>query len=136
MLCKICPTCKHKNNQDELICKSCLTPIDSVDIVDCEEVKKQKDYVEFVFDRYTIKLYDGDIVGREHKAQEFLKDKLTISREHLEVKKEEDKFFIVDKNSTNGVYLNGKKIESNKKIQIKSGDELSLSKQLKCKVKI
>jgi len=136
MLCKICPTCNNTNDQNELICKSCLTPIDSVAIVDCNKKEELQGYIEFVFDGYSQKLFAHDIVGRDGKAKEFLKDKLTVSREHLEIQKEEEMFYIVDKNSTNGTYLNGEKIKPNTRKKIKNSDKISLSKQVTCKVKI
>jgi hypothetical protein len=136
MLCKICPTCNHKNSQNELICKSCLTPIDGIDIIECDKKETVKEYVEFVFDTGILKLYHHDLVGREHKGKELLKENLTVSREHIELIKESNDFFIVDKSSTNKTYLNGEEITPKKKIKIKNGDEISLSAKVKCKVKL
>jgi len=51
----------------------------------------------------------------------------TVSREHLYVKFEEERWFILDTKSLNGTYINGEKIEKGIQCEIKKGDKISLS---------
>lgn len=47
-----------------------------------------------------------------------------VSRIHAKITKEEGKFYITDLNSTNGTFLNSKRMESNATLELKIGDEL------------
>jgi pSer/pThr/pTyr-binding forkhead associated (FHA) protein len=49
------------------------------------------------------------IIGRD-SACDIMIDDITASRKHAEITKEKGKYYITDLSSTNGTYLNGKKI--------------------------
>lgn len=72
----------------------------------------------------TIKLpYNCTIrIGRDSKNNVVIKNKL-ISGKHCEIKSENGIIYIEDLKSTNGVYVNGKKVN---KARLKSGDVISL----------
>lgn len=53
-------------------------------------------------------------------------DKLQISREHLSIVNEENKYFLIDKSSTCGTYINEVLVEQMKKHELKDGDIIKL----------
>jgi pSer/pThr/pTyr-binding forkhead associated (FHA) protein len=66
---------------------------------------------------------DKNIVGRDPES-EIVIDDIEISRNHLVITREGETFQIEDLNSTNGTFLNGKKLK--KLTFIKNGDLISL----------
>lgn len=60
------------------------------------------------------------VVGRNKKSNLVIKDK-DISNLHFKIIKKEEKYTLLDLKSTNGVYVNGKKV---KMIDLKDGDEI------------
>jgi pSer/pThr/pTyr-binding forkhead associated (FHA) protein/ribosomal protein L37AE/L43A len=71
-------------------------------------------------------------IGRSLDCDYVIKDpKNSVSRVHLKVSMIDTANFIIeDQNSLNGTFLNGVKIEKNKKIPVKSSDEISLSSRI------
>ena len=134
MKCKICPVCNVKNRIDDMICKECLSSMDSVEEVDCSQV--EKNHITLQYENTSIEIKDGDNVGREAKASDILKDFPTASRQHAKFELISGKWFITDLESTNGTYLNDIRIESNKKIEIKNGNSIGFSKRIVFEVKI
>ena len=134
MKCKICPVCDTKHNVGEMICKSCLTPIESLEEIDCSKV--DKNHLTLIYENRNIEIKDGDSVGREAKVSGILNDFPTVSRQHVKFESENGKWFIVDLGATNGTYVNDVQIESNKKIEIKNGTRIGLSKRISFEVKI
>jgi len=51
-------------------------------------------------------------------------DHPTVSSFHAEISKQNDKFFIEDKNSTNGTYVNGERVRG--RVQLKAHDRISM----------
>lgn len=70
------------------------------------------------------------IFGREdHTDFQIQKDSL-ISREHFAVEKDErGNFLIIDLGSSNGTYLNDKRLESNSTVILKDGDKIRAGRQ-------
>ena len=66
---------------------------------------------------------DKNIIGRDPESNIVIDD-IEISRSHLAIIKEGETFQIEDLNSTNGTFLNGKKLK--KLTVIKNGDLISL----------
>jgi pSer/pThr/pTyr-binding forkhead associated (FHA) protein len=67
---------------------------------------------------------DEIIIGRD-SGNDIQIDNIGVSREHAKIIKSENYYFIEDLNSTNGTFVNGKKI--NKKY-LKEDDEVSIGK--------
>jgi pSer/pThr/pTyr-binding forkhead associated (FHA) protein len=67
---------------------------------------------------------DSTTVGRSPDCDVFLDD-VTVSRQHALVLHRNGKFFIEDKGSLNGTFLNRRRIES---AQLEDGDELQIGK--------
>lgn len=83
--------------------------------------------------RQYFKLLDGKmtIFGREdHVDFQIVKDSL-VSREHCEIGKDEDgNYIIVDLGSSNGTYLNDKKLAPNDVVILKNGDKFKIGLML------
>jgi len=74
----------------------------------------------FEFDEPTIRL------GRDHSNRVQLHD-TEVSRQHAEIRHEEDGFVLVDLGSSNGTFVNGRRIERHR---LASGDHLQLGRTL------
>jgi predicted component of type VI protein secretion system len=70
---------------------------------------------------------EKNMIGRDPKS-DFVIDDIEISRNHLEVIKKENTVFLEDLNSTNGTFLNGKRLE--KTTEVADGDLISLGKNI------
>jgi len=71
-------------------------------------------------------LIDKDVTtaGRHPESDIFLDD-VTVSRRHVEFRRDDGKFFIRDVGSLNGTYVNRQRVEQ---AQLASGDELQIGK--------
>ncbi|MEA2029651.1 MAG: FHA domain-containing protein [Campylobacterota bacterium] len=127
---KICPTCQTKNELSAFLCDNCLADISNV-----EEYKPKAKVLKLVNQEYDISLSlkDGDILGRDHVGKEELKAFKTISRQHARFFLHKGEWAVEDLNSSNGSYVQGKKF---KKIRLKNGLKLSLSKSFEFDVVI
>lgn len=65
------------------------------------------------------------IIGRD-PASDLVIDDIEVSRNHIIVFKEGNIFFVEDQNSTNGSFINSKRVKQ--KTEIKSGDLITLGK--------
>lgn len=75
-----------------------------------------------------ISVTDGyHVVGRSGEFADILLPNNTVGRKHCSIEKNEGAYYITDLNSKNGVFLNGKKIEPDKKILLSEGDELKIT---------
>lgn len=69
-------------------------------------------------------------IGKEKSYVDyFIGDNTTISRSHANIIVREDKYFIVDTNSTNHTYVNGQMIPSNAEIEICHGTRIRLANE-------
>ncbi len=64
-------------------------------------------------------------IGRNRKCDISIQD-LSISKKHLEVCSDKSSFFVEDKQSTNGTFVNGKQIETNKKFKISDNSRIKM----------
>jgi pSer/pThr/pTyr-binding forkhead associated (FHA) protein len=67
---------------------------------------------------------DATTVGRSPECDVFLDD-VTVSRRHAEVVRRDGQFFVEDKGSLNGTFLNRRRIEAG---PLEDGDELQVGK--------
>ncbi|MEE9203535.1 MAG: FHA domain-containing protein, partial [Nitrospirales bacterium] len=65
-------------------------------------------------------------IGRKAK-NDLVIDNLVVSGYHAQVVQEQGMFFIEDRGSTNGTFLNDRKIE---RLQLKNGDEIKIGKHV------
>jgi pSer/pThr/pTyr-binding forkhead associated (FHA) protein len=68
---------------------------------------------------------DKSVIGRDPNSDIFIED-IEVSKKHLAITRKGNTFQIEDQNSTNGTFLNGKKLK--KPTAIKNGDLISLGK--------
>ena len=64
-------------------------------------------------------------IGRNRKCDISIQD-LSISKKHLNIRSNQDNFFIEDKQSTNGTFVNGKQIEKNKSFKISDNSKIKI----------
>ncbi|HOK09613.1 MAG TPA: FHA domain-containing protein [Candidatus Hydrogenedens sp.] len=146
-LIKICPACKAENKAESIICNFCMTDISSLSPLNTdlasekptnvlqEETKENPCLlVQFENHNDSIKIYNGDIIGRHCKCKELLQKYKTISRKHVTFIFENNKWYIQDLNSSNYTYLNNQKINPGTKYEIKPKDVVSLSQDVDIKI--
>lgn len=66
-------------------------------------------------------------VGKGIENVDFSLEKEVISRYHAKILKEEEQFFLIDLNSTNGSFINGEKLLAYKRSPLNVGDEIALA---------
>jgi pSer/pThr/pTyr-binding forkhead associated (FHA) protein len=66
-------------------------------------------------------------IGRDAKSSITLEDKL-VSREHAVIQKIKDDFYIQDLHSTNGTFVNGKKIPPGDYIRLSLSDTILIGR--------
>jgi len=68
--------------------------------------------------------HDLTRVGRHPESDIFLDD-VTVSRRHADIQRREDKFYVQDKGSLNGTYVNRQRVDET---PLASGDEQQIGK--------
>jgi len=137
----ICMYCRKKIKSGSNFCPYCGKPVnDNQHIYDSnvEYVCLPADITRVLFDN-TLKLYDNEInqkfemqseyvvVGRNSDC-EIQIDNNYISQIHASFYHENSCWFIMDKNSMNGTWLNGKKLKQNTKYELFPGDVINFAK--------
>ena len=72
------------------------------------------------------------LMGRKHKDMKIdccFEDDRNVSRLHASIGFYDNKYYLTDKKSRNGTFLNGEKIEQNTPIEIKNGDNIIVGHQ-------
>ena len=78
-----------------------------------------------VFSKKRIQLVAKITIGRETDNNIVIDSKLA-SRHHCVIQKIRDAYFLKDENSTNGTFLNGRRIPSDKYVRLNPGDKLTI----------
>lgn len=73
---------------------------------------------------YNLTHHDEFTAGRSQECEVWIEDQ-TISRKHFKIKKRGKDYELIDLNSTNGTYLNNKRVKS---AVLKAGDKIQISK--------
>ena len=68
-------------------------------------------------------------IGR-HQGCTVVLSSITVSRQHVTISRQGNLFYVVDNQSSNGVYLNGQKIPPGQSCPLRSGDMLRLGEFL------
>lgn len=128
-LVKICPSCGRVNTFDALMCSECMKDLSTVEITDteCEKISAKFLVLECMSSPGKITLKEDSILGREAECSEFLGKFGTVSRIHAKFACGET-WTVEDLNSTNGTYLNGRRLTQGEKCPLKPGDTIALSK--------
>ncbi|HPU62769.1 MAG TPA: DUF6382 domain-containing protein [Mobilitalea sp.] len=67
------------------------------------------------------------IIGKQKGHVDYLLDKEIVSRYHVKIIKEENKYYIMDLNSTNGTCLNNNALCCYQRYELKDGDEIAIA---------
>ncbi len=67
------------------------------------------------------------IIGKQENLVDYLLQKETVSRLHLRIDREGDKYLIKDLNSTNGTVVSGYMLEANEAVELHIGEEVSIA---------
>ena len=78
-----------------------------------------------MFDKRKIELVAKITIGREYDNNVVVDSKLA-SRHHAVIQKIRDAYFIKDENSTNGTFVNGRKIPEGKYVRLYAGDKITI----------
>lgn len=78
-----------------------------------------------MFNKKKIPLVAKITIGREFDNNVVVDNKLA-SRHHAVIQKIRDAYFIKDENSTNGTFVNGRKIPEGKYIRLNLGDKITV----------
>ena len=156
-LVKICPSCGYENKSGEIVCDRCMADISGIIPVDkSAEVTKVRETVRepqanvdssstVIERRRDIKFVatdgsgsfsvcSGMIIGREAGGREYLSSHMTVSRKHARVSYN-GTWSIEDINSSNGTYVNERRLENGERAEIKTGDRVSLSRSCTFNIK-
>jgi len=140
-----CTRCGHPNKDEARFCANCGAPLQEdttlgitpVEIEDeaSEEISVQEAGLEpgqallvvkrgpnagstFLIEK------ESTTAGRNPDSDVFLDD-VTVSRRHAEIRRQGSEFWIHDRGSLNGTYVNRERVESTK---LASGDEIQIGK--------
>lgn len=67
------------------------------------------------------------IIGKQTNLVDYVLDRSTVSRLHLRIDREENQYYAQDLNSTNGTIIDGRLLEANERVLLKSGDEVFIA---------
>ncbi|MDD1728326.1 MAG: FHA domain-containing protein, partial [Methanospirillum sp.] len=139
---KICDVCGMANPATEMICQRCFSDLSRNRPVDSRAVRKTEPAVpqrrsslrimekpQFDQDKtirevaplqlvmgpnLIITVHNGDTIGRDAIGSRILNQHSAVSRHHATFKYMNGKWLVRDEDSTNGTYINGKKLGESK----------------------
>lgn len=68
-------------------------------------------------------------VGRNKESSNLTIEEKSVSKQHAIIKKVNSDYFIIDKNSSNGTYVNGKRLQPESPYKLGNGDVITFAKQ-------
>jgi len=140
-----CTRCGHPNKDEARFCASCGAPLQEETTLGITPVEVEEEGAEeFPFPGEELEpgqallvvkrgpnagstfLIENDVTtaGRSPESDVFLDD-VTVSRSHAEIRREGAEFFIHDKGSLNGTYVNRERVDATR---LASGDEVQIGK--------
>jgi len=69
-------------------------------------------------------------IGRDDVNEIVIKDDPLVSRKHAIIEQKDGKFYLTDKDSTNGTYINKNPVAKGEKILLNAGDEIMVGKTI------
>ena len=151
MKVKICKTCGAENSPANIECRECMGDISGIrpvektepDVADklgatVRDAKKALLLVSISAARNgdILPINNGDVLGRERVGKDLLAVYSTVSRRHAKIVFFGGEWTIEDVGSTNGTYVNGRKLEAGQKYPLKAKDIVALSKSCEFLVEI
>ncbi len=139
---RICPKCQTQNKDTAFICHKCATDISNIPPSTIKKPKitrgfvttpKKPAVVQKLVDvnNRTLFIFNTDktpviVVGREHELSEYFGGCSYTSRKHAEITCYGTRMSIKDLGSTNGTFVNNKKIEPMVQKMLENHDRISL----------
>ena len=139
---RICPKCQTQNKDTAFICHKCATAISNIPPSTIKKPKitrgfvttpKKPAVVQKLVDvnNRTLFIFNTDktpviVVGREHELSEYFGGCSYTSRKHAEITCYGTRMSIKDLGSTNGTFVNNKKIEPMVQKMLENHDRISL----------
>ena len=159
MKVKICKTCGAENSPANIECCECMGDISGIKPVEkTESVEKSGPEQNVAAPSATVRevkkprlilvaisaarngdllpVSDGDVLGREHVGKDLFAVYDKVSRRHAKIACSRVEWTIEDLDSTNGTYINGKKLAPGQKYPLLAKDILALSKSCEFLVEI
>ncbi|MCR5218246.1 FHA domain-containing protein [Treponema sp.] len=90
-----------------------------------ERIAESQQVSYLVFNKKRITLVAKIMIGRETDNTIVVDNKLA-SRHHCMIQKIRDAYFLKDENSTNGTFLNGRRIPPDKYVRLNPGDKITI----------
>lgn len=90
-----------------------------------EKIAESQNVSYVMFNKKKINLIAKMTIGRSPDCSIVVDNKL-VSRFHAVIQKIRDAYFLKDENSTNGTFLNGRKIPNGKYVKLNQGDKISV----------
>ena len=127
---RICENCGHHNPVDNLECEKC-----GFDLSFCIPVAEETVEAKEEIADYNIRSADGEtvikingevLIGRDGVCSEYFERSTYISRKHATLYFENGKVYVMDA-STNGTYINGKRIDKMQKVILNKGDKITFA---------
>ena len=90
-----------------------------------DKIAESQQVSYLVFNKKKIQITAKISIGRESDNDIVIDSKLA-SRHHCIIQKIRDAYFVKDENSTNGTFLNGRRIPPDKYVKLNAGDKLTI----------
>ena len=90
-----------------------------------DQIAESKPASYLMFNKQKIELVAKITIGREFDNSVVVDNKLA-SRHHAVIQKIRDAYFIKDEKSTNGTFVNGRKIPEDKYVRLYLGDKITI----------
>ena len=142
-LVKKCPSCGLENPMTEALCSRCMADISGVSPMapaapdtlpetsgpDATVLERRRSLrFEASDGSGGFSVENGAVIGRDHAGGESLAGRPTVSRRHLRVIHDGAQWLVEDLGSTNGVWINERRIEPGRPCPIRPGDSVGLSR--------
>ena len=122
---RICD-CGAENPSSARKCLSCGEDISDITPIAKNECSLFFYALQSIDGKYNFEIKNDCTVGRENEMQDYLQDKVYVSRNHAKLTLSEDKLYILNLSDTNFTYVNNEKIPNDVPTELKIGDEIGL----------
>jgi len=72
-------------------------------------------------------LYYPFLIGKQENLTDYILSSDTVSRLHVRIDRSGEHYSLTDLNSTNGTFLNGKRLETNESVDLNVGDKVGIA---------